>query len=268
MSGPRGAAALVADGLVVRFGGLVAVDGVSLEAPAGRITALIGPNGAGKTTTFNVCSGFLRPDEGTVTFDDVDVTRVSAARRARLGLGRTFQRLELWSTLSVRRNVELAAESLHIGDNPLSQLGLAGRSRRIRRQAREQADELLDLVGLSEVADRPAGLLSTGQGRLLELARALARRPRLLLLDEPSSGLDVAETEAFGRLLQQVVADGGLGVLLVEHDMDLVLGISQWIYVLDFGRPLMAGAPEAVMASDIVRQAYLGSLASSVASPS
>ena len=267
MSGPRGGG-LVADGLLVRFGGLVAVDGVSLEAPTGRITALIGPNGAGKTTTFNVCSGFLRPDQGTVTFEGVDVTRVSAARRARLGLGRTFQRLELWRTLSVRRNVELAAESLHIGDNPLSQLGLAGRSRRILRQAGEQADELLDLVGLTEVAGRPAGLLSTGQGRLLELARALARRPRLLLLDEPSSGLDVAETEAFGRLLQEVVADRGLGVLLVEHDMDLVLGISQWIYVLDFGRPLMAGAPEAVMASDIVRQAYLGSLASSVASPS
>jgi ABC-type branched-subunit amino acid transport system ATPase component len=273
MSGPG----LVADGLVVRFGGLVAVDGVSLEAPAGRITALIGPNGAGKTTTFDVCSGFLRPDQGTVTFDGVDVTRVGAARRARLGLGRTFQRLELWSTLSVRRNVELAAESLHIGDNPLSQLGLAGRSRRIRRQAWEQADELLDLVGLTELADRPAGTLSTGQGRLLELARALARRPRLLLLDEPSSGLDVAETEGFGRLLRQVVAEGipggqvqlpSLGILLVEHDMDLVLGISQWIYVLNYGRPLLDGTPETVMASDTVRQAYLGSLASASAGPS
>ena len=268
MTGSRSALALVADGLVVRFGGLVAVDGVSLEAPAGRITALIGPNGAGKTTTFNVCSGFLRPDEGTVTFDHVDVTRLSPARRARLGLGRTFQRLELWSTLSARRNVELAAESLHIGDNPLSQLGLAGRSRRIRRAVREEADALLELVGLSDVAHRPAGLLSTGQGRLLELARTLARRPRLLLLDEPSSGLDVAETQAFGRLLQQVVAARRLGVLLVEHDMELVLRISEWIYVLDFGRPLTAGTPEAVMASDVVRQAYLGSLASPLVGPS
>ncbi len=253
-------AGLVAEGIVVRFGGLVAVDGVSLEAPLGRITALIGPNGAGKTTTFNVCSGFQRPDEGTITLDGVDVTRASAARRARLGLGRTFQRLELFPTLSVRRNVELAAESLHIGNDPLSQLGLRGRSRLVRRQAWAWADELLELVGLTAVASRPAGQLPTGQGRLLELARALARRPRLLLLDEPSSGLDAAETAAFGALLQQVVADHGVGILLVEHDMHLVLGISQWIHVLDFGRPLMAGTPEEVTASDLVRRAYLGSL--------
>jgi ABC-type branched-subunit amino acid transport system ATPase component len=252
---------LAVDDIVVRFGGLVAVDGVSLHAPPGRITALIGPNGAGKTTTFNVCSGFLHPDRGTVTLDGVDITRVGAARRSRLGIGRTFQRLELFQTLSVRRNVELAVESLHIGNDPLSQLGLVGRSRRLRREAAEQADELLHLVGLAEVASRPAGHLSTGQGRLLELARALARRPRILLLDEPSSGLDRHETTAFGELLQRIVAEQGTGVLLVEHDMDLVLRISHWIDVLDFGRPLMSGPPAAVTNSELVRQAYLGSLA-------
>jgi ABC-type branched-subunit amino acid transport system ATPase component len=253
---------LVASGIVVRFGGLVAVDGAHLTAPPGRITALIGPNGAGKTTTFNVCSGFQRPNGGTVTIDGVDVTGASAVKRARLGLGRTFQRLELFSTLSARRNIELAVESLHIGNDPLSQLGLTGRSRRVRRQCRQRADELLELVGLAEVGQTPAGLLSTGQGRLLELARALARDPRLLLLDEPSSGLDVSETAAFGRILQTVVAQRGIGILLVEHDMDLVLGISEWIYVLDFGRPLMDGSPAEVTASAEVRAAYLGSMVS------
>jgi len=251
-------AGLVVDDVTVRFGGLVAVDGVSLHAPPGRITALIGPNGAGKTTLFNACSGFVRPDHGRIVLDGADITGASPSRRARLGLGRTFQRLELFRTLSVRRNVELAAESLHIGNDPISQLGL-GRSRRIHHEAAERTAELLDLVGLSADAGRPAGELSTGAGRLLELARALARRPRMLLLDEPSSGLDAAETAGFGGLLQRIVAAGGVGVLLVEHDMDLVLSISAWIQVLDFGKPLTAGTPEEIRASAVVRDAYLGS---------
>ena len=266
MSGASDRGLIVRD-ITVRFGGLIALEGVGLEAPPGRITALIGPNGAGKTTMFNVCSGFQEPNEGTVVLDGVDITRAGPAKRARMGLGRTFQRLELFATLSVRRNVELAVESLHIGAGPLSQLGLTGRGRSHRAEVRRRADELLDLVALGAVADRPAGHLSTGQGRLLELARALARQPRLLLLDEPSSGLDVTETAAVGRLLQQVVAERGLGILLVEHDMDLVLGISEWIHVLDFGRPLTAGTPAGIAASDAVRQAYLGGHAVSSATP-
>jgi ABC-type branched-subunit amino acid transport system ATPase component len=251
---------LTATDIQVRFGGLVAVDGADLDAPIGRITGLIGPNGAGKTTTFNVCCGFVRPERGTVRFDGTDITKTSAARRARLGLGRTFQRLELFRTLSVRRNVELAAQSVHIGNDPLTQLGLIGGGRRVRHEARQRADELLELVGLADIAHHLAGAISTGQGRLLELARALARNPRLLLLDEPSSGLDVAETAAFGRLLRRLVAEHDVGILLVEHDMELVLGICQWIYVLDLGRPLMEGTPEDVAASASVREAYLGSL--------
>jgi ABC-type branched-subunit amino acid transport system ATPase component len=249
---------LVARGVIVRFGGLVALDGVSVEAPPGRITGLIGPNGAGKTTMFNVCCGFQPADEGTVTLDGVDITRESPARRARLGIGRTFQRMELFRSLTVRENVELAAESLHVADDPLTQLGLVGGGRKVRAEVAETADELLAATGLTSVAGQVAGEVSTGQGRLVELARALARRPRILLLDEPSSGLDVAESAAFGQLLAGLVGERGIGILMIEHDMSLVLNICNWIQVLDFGRPLMAGPPDEVRNSDEVRAAYLG----------
>jgi len=249
---------LSAQGVVVKFGGLVALGGVGVEAPVGRITGLIGPNGAGKTTLFNVCCGFQKPDEGTVLLDGRDVTAHSPARRARLGLGRTFQRMELFGSLTVRENVELAAEAAHIGDDPLTQLGLAGGSRKIRAEVRTIADELLDVTGLLPLADRLAGEISTGQGRLVELARALARGPRTLLLDEPSSGLDAAESEQFGELLFRLVRHRELGILMVEHDMSLVLTICDWIYVIDFGRPLMSGTPAEVRNSAEVRAAYLG----------
>jgi ABC-type branched-subunit amino acid transport system ATPase component len=249
---------LSARNVVVRFGGLVALGGVSVEAPRGRITGLIGPNGAGKTTLFNVCCGFLKPDEGTVTLDGSDISHENPARRARLGLGRTFQRMELFGSLTVRENVELAAEAAHVGDDPLTQLGLVGGSRKIRRETREIAEELLEDTGLTAIADRLASEISTGQGRLVELARALARGPRLLLLDEPSSGLDMAESHEFGQLLVRMVRDRDLGILMVEHDMSLVLNICDWIYVLDFGRPLMNGTAEDVRTSQEVRAAYLG----------
>ena len=249
---------LSAQGVVVKFGGLVALGGVGVEAPVGRITGLIGPNGAGKTTLFNVCCGFQKPDEGTVLLDGRDVTAQSPARRARLGLGRTFQRMELFGSLTVRENVELAAEAAHIGDDPLTQLGLAGGSRKVRAEVRAVADELLDLTGVLPLADRLAGEISTGQGRLVELARALARGPRTLLLDEPSSGLDAAESEQFGELLTRLVRHRDLGILMVEHDMSLVLTICDWIYVIDFGRPLMSGTPAEVRNSAEVRAAYLG----------
>jgi ABC-type branched-subunit amino acid transport system ATPase component len=249
---------LSARDVVVRFGGLVALGGVSVEAPRGRITGLIGPNGAGKTTLFNVCCGFLKPDEGTVTLDGGDISHENPARRARLGLGRTFQRMELFGSLTVRENVELAAEAAHVGDDPLTQLGLVGGSRKVRRETREIAEELLADTGLTSIADRLASEISTGQGRLVELARALARGPRLLLLDEPSSGLDVAESHEFGQLLVRMVRDRDLGILMVEHDMSLVLNICDWIYVLDFGRPLMNGSAEDVRTSEEVRAAYLG----------
>jgi ABC-type branched-subunit amino acid transport system ATPase component len=249
---------LVASNVVVRFGGLVALDGVSVTAAPGRITGLIGPNGAGKTTIFNVICGFLKPDESVVQLDGVDIGKESPARRSRLGLGRTFQRMELFRSLTVRENVALAAESSHVGSDPLTQLGIRARGRAVKAEVEAVTDELLDATGLAPVADRLAAEISTGQGRLVELARALARRPRMLLLDEPSSGLDVKESETFGDLLQRLVADRGLGILMIEHDMSLVLRICDPIYVFDFGRPLMTGSPTEVRASEIVRDAYLG----------
>ncbi len=252
---------LVASGVVVRFGGLVALDGVDVQAGPGRITGLIGPNGAGKTTMFNVMCGFQAPDEGTVTLDGADITGHSPAQRARLGLGRTFQRMELFRSLTVRENVALAAESVHVGDDPLTQLGVLKGGRRVKSEVAAMSEELLTATGLGPVAGRLAGEISPGQGRLLELARALARRPRILLLDEPSSGLDAKESHAFGDLLQRLVAGAGLGILLIGHDMSLVLNICDPIHVLDFGRPLMVGSAAEVRASHVVRDAYLGQAA-------
>jgi ABC-type branched-subunit amino acid transport system ATPase component len=166
--------------------------------------------------------------------------------------------MELFGSLTVRENVELAAEAVHVGDDPLTQLGVLGGSRASRREVRQTAEVLLEEVGLVGVAKQLASELSTGQGRLVELARALARRPRILLLDEPSSGLDAAESATFGELLTRLVAERDLGILLVEHDMSLVLNICDWIHVLDFGGPLMAGTPAEVRSSDEVRAAYLG----------
>lgn len=254
----RGDVGLVARDVTVRFGGVVALDGFSLAAPPARITGLIGPNGAGKTTMFNVCSGFRRPDEGAVLLDGVDITREPPPTRARRGLARTFQQLSLFGSMTVAENVALAVESREVTGHPLSQLGLSGRRR--RGAVGDEVAELLALTGLSAVAGRPAHALSTGQARLVELARALARRPRILLLDEPASGLDAAESQAFGELLVALVARWEIGVLLVEHDMALALSVCDWIHVLDFGRPLIDGPPTAVAASAEVRDAYLGTL--------
>jgi ABC-type branched-subunit amino acid transport system ATPase component len=255
---PARADGLAAEGITVRFGGLVAVQDVHLQAPRGRITGLIGPNGAGKTTTFNVCCGYQRANAGTVRLDGRDLTHDSPSARAALGMGRTFQRMELFGGMTVRENIEMAAESRFITSRPLSQLGLRRGGRAEAREIAATASELIARTGLEAVADRPAGQISTGQGRLVELARALARDPQILLLDEPSSGLDHTESEAFGALLVDLVAERNLGILMVEHDMSLVLTICGWIHVLDFGRPLLDGTPAEVRSSDAVRQAYLG----------
>jgi ABC-type branched-subunit amino acid transport system ATPase component len=239
----------------VRFRGTVAVDGVSLAAPVGRITGLIGPNGAGKTTTFNACCGLVRPTAGRVRLGDEDVTAASPQHRARLGLGRTFQRMELFDALTVRRNVALGREARLAGASPVRHLVCSpGR----RADVAGATDDALARCGLEALADRPVGTLSTGQRRLVELARTVAGGFRLVLLDEPSSGLDHAETEAFGALLTSLVASKGIGVLLVEHDMSLVMGICEHLVVLDFGQAIFEGTPEAARASELVRHAYLG----------
>ncbi len=227
--------------LTVRFGGHLALDGVDLEVTAGAITGLIGPNGAGKTTTFNVITGLQAATRGTVRLGEDDVTGWSAHKRARRGVARTFQRLELFGSLTVLNNVVTAAELHRSGtDRP-----------------REVAAGFIERVGLGDLADVRADTLSTGNARLLELARALACRPRVLLLDEPASGLDEDETDRFAALLLELAADG-LGILLVEHDVPLVMRLCQRITVLNFGQVLAEGSPEAIQADPEVMAAYLG----------
>jgi ABC-type branched-subunit amino acid transport system ATPase component/branched-subunit amino acid ABC-type transport system permease component len=252
---PIGGGSLRARDIRVRFGGLVAVDGVSVEAPPGRITGMIGPNGAGKTTMFNACSGLITPSRGQVTINDDSVSRLGPAARARRGLGRTFQQMELFDSLTVRENVELGAEGGNAGPNPLRHLTSMPRT---RRMVRDRASEAIARCDLTELADRTAGSLSTGQRRLVELGRCLAGPFRILLLDEPSSGLDRAETARFGEILQQAVAERGIGILLVEHDMALVTDICDYVYVLDFGKPIFQGTAAEVMSSPTVKAAYLG----------
>ncbi len=242
--------------LKVRFGGHLAVDDVSLEAPMGRITGLIGPNGAGKTTTFNACSGLLRPNAGQILLKGEDISNRRAAVRARMGLGRTFQRMQLFDSMTVAENISLGGEAELAGGNFLTQiLSKPGDQARLRTSARDA----MRLCGISHLADARAGHLSSGQRRLVELARALAGSFDVLLLDEPSSGLDRAETEVFGGVLQRVVRERGTAILLVEHDMSLVMEICDYLYVLDFGQLVFRGTPAEVSASDIVRAAYLGS---------
>ncbi|HVA75342.1 MAG TPA: ABC transporter ATP-binding protein [Acidimicrobiales bacterium] len=227
--------------VTVDFGGVRALDSVDLEVTEGGITGLIGPNGAGKTTTFNVVTGLQRPDRGKVLLGGRNITRERPRQRARLGLGRTFQRLELFGSLSARDNVLVALES-H---------GMTG------RKGRQIADDLLTRVGLSAVADRQADVLPTGMARLVELARALACEPKVLLLDEPSSGLDNAEGDRLGDLLTEL-AGLGMAILLVEHDMDLVMRICSKVFVLDFGRVISSGTPGEIRADPNVQAAYLG----------
>jgi ABC-type branched-subunit amino acid transport system ATPase component len=242
--------------LTVRYGGQLAVDQLSLSAPLGRLTGLIGPNGAGKTSTFNACSGLLRPSGGRIILFGEDVTRKGAAGRARRGLGRTFQRMELFTSMTVAENVALAREARQAGSNPFRQQVATPRQWAAVQAATAEA---LEICGIGAIADRVVGALSTGQRRLVELARVYAGDFRLLLLDEPSSGLDKGESERFGAILRGLVAEKGLGILLVEHDMELVMSVCDELYVLDFGELIFQGTPAETKSSPVVRAAYLGS---------
>jgi len=233
----------VAD-VTVRFGGNVALDGVEFSAEPGIVTGLIGPNGAGKTTLFNVITGLLPPSSGRIRIADRDVTRLSPTKRARRGLGRTFQRLELFSLLSVRENIRVAAD--------------------LRRGwARDKSDpaavveEIIERVGLGAVADARVDSLPTGQCRLVELGRSLATRPHVLLLDEPASGQDEHETFEFAALLRTLAAEG-MAVVLVEHDVHLVMEVCSTVHVLDFGRIIANGTPAEIQSNEAVLAAYLG----------
>lgn len=247
--------ALEVRGLSVRFGGVQAVDDVGLSVPFGTVTGLVGPNGAGKTTIFNACSGLVRPSAGTVLLHGTAVNRLGPAGRARRGLGRTFQRVDLFNSLSVARNVELGREASMAGRNPLAHVVSSGHD---RTEVSEAARQAMALTGIEELAGLQAGLLSTGQRRMVEFARALAGPFDVLLLDEPSSGLDAAETQWFGQVLRKVIETRHVAVLLVEHDMALVRQVCEHVYVLDFGRLIFEGSFEEMRGSEAVRAAYLG----------
>ncbi|MCB0994014.1 MAG: ABC transporter ATP-binding protein [Acidimicrobiales bacterium] len=235
------------DGITVRFGGHIALDAVSIPVEEGTLTGLIGPNGAGKTTLFNVVTGLQEPTTGNISFAGTDITKLKPHKRARLGIARTFQRLELFTSLSVRDNVRVAGEIRNRWGWKIWE----------RTDPLREADEIIERVGLSGVADQEVAAIPTGQARVVELARSLMTHPRFLLLDEPASGQDEQETEAFGRLLRDLVADG-MTIFLVEHDMSLVMQVCDTLHVLDFGSIIARGTPAEIQTNQAVLDAYLG----------
>jgi branched-chain amino acid transport system ATP-binding protein len=229
----------------VSFGGNRAVDNISFDVHTGTVTGLIGPNGAGKTTLFNVITGLLSPDHGQVFLDGKEITKLPPHKRAQRGLARTFQRLEQFTSLTVRDNIRVAGENRNHwgnGDN----IDVAAETQRI-----------IDLIGLQEVADREVSEIPTGQARVVEVGRALMTHPRIVLLDEPASGQTEQETHAFGGLLRELVSEG-LTVCLVEHDMTLVMEVCDQIHVLDYGRMIAYGTPDEIRTNQAVIDAYLG----------
>jgi ABC-type branched-subunit amino acid transport system ATPase component len=255
---PVSHARLACVGVTVRFGGLVAVHDVDLEVPPGAIVGLVGPNGAGKSTLFGVLSGLIRPWHGKVLLDGEDVTRTSPQVRAARGLARTFQHPELFTGLSVRDHLVLARRAKRSKSRIWADLFTMGSLRPADTMERADVDELIELLGLGSVAEGPVLGLPLGLARLVELGRALATSPTVLLLDEPSSGLDSSETEQFATTLRNISRDRGISILLVEHDVELVMRLSSTVYVLDFGVLIARDSPDQVRADPAVRAAYLG----------
>ncbi len=230
----------------MKFGGAMALNSVDITAEAGAITGLIGPNGAGKTTLFNCITGLLEPTSGVILLDDKEITDLPPFKRARGGVARTFQRLELFTSLTVRENIQVAGEIRNRWG-----------SRRGRVDPSDECGKVLDLMGLSHLADRDVSEIPTGMARRVEMGRALMTRPRILLLDEPASGQDEQETDEFGELLLHLCEEG-TAILLVEHDVSLVMKVCSFIQVLDFGRIIAAGKPSEIQTNQAVLDAYLG----------
>jgi branched-chain amino acid transport system ATP-binding protein len=249
--------ALAAENLAIEFGGIKAVDGVSLKVESAEIFAIIGPNGAGKTTLFNLLSGLYSPGRGRVMLDGTDVTGEPAHRLATRGLSRTFQNLQIFFRMSVAENV-MVGRHQHERRNVLTHLLALPSVGRQNRETRRKAEELLARVGLSDLADRAAGTLPYGALKRLEIARALATEPRVLLLDEPAAGCNAVETSEIERIIRSIMRDDGITVVLVEHDMRLVMNVSDRIHVLASGRTLAEGTAAEVRTNPAVIEAYLG----------
>jgi branched-chain amino acid transport system ATP-binding protein len=256
----RDAALLVVDGVTMRFGGVIALENVSFEVARGAICGLIGPNGAGKTTLFNCISRLYDPHAGSIRFDKRQLASFSRHEIATLGIARTFQNVALFATMTTRDNVRVGAHALARGGFLTSALGLPLAGREERRVA-ERADALIGEFGLESVADRPVGELPFGVRKRVELARALAVGPKLLLLDEPAAGLNHEEVDALGAEIRAIRDRRGVAILLVEHHMNLVMRVSDQVVALDFGRVIADGSPEVVRTNPDVVRAYLGSAA-------
>src|SRR4051794_13622752 len=244
-------ALLNVEGLTVTYGGVTAVKDVDLAVPAGKVVGLIGPNGAGKTSTIDALTGYHAPSHGTVTFGGEDITRQRPHLRARRGLVRTFQSVELFDDLTVEENLLVASRRMGV-PAALRDLLLP-----IARHPRDDVDWALELCGLTDVKDRLPNELSHGRRKVVGVARALAQRPRLVLMDEPAAGLDTTESLELGRHLR-ALPGVGVTVLLVDHDMSLVLSICDEVVVLDFGQVIARGAPDDIRRNDAVIAAYLG----------
>ncbi len=242
-------------GLSKQFGGIKAVSEVTFSIERGESVGLVGPNGAGKTTVFNCVCGQLRPEEGSVELDGFELTQVPTYRRARLGIGRTYQRIEVFPDLTVREHL-MVAERSRRGDGRLWK-DLCNRSGP-RPEENDHVDEVLELVGLSGSANTPVAALGLGMCRLVELARALVGEPRVLMADEPSSGLDVYETRELAGVLRTLQTERGMAVLLVEHDLGMVSDVVDRCIVMDLGQIIAQGTSDEVMADPGVRHAYLG----------
>ncbi len=247
---------LETQGIGIQFGGLKAVNNVNFAAGEGEITALIGPNGAGKTTLFNLIAGFYAPTAGKVFFKGEDITSLKPYQRTRIGLARTFQNINLFADMSVMDNA-LVGQHCRMTYDPISAMLSLPNKHRQEKASRKEVMEMLDFMGLSDVAEEKAGSLSYGKQKNLEIARAMATKPELLLLDEPASGLNTQELD---QLSQRVLAmrDRGITVVLIEHKMDVVMTISHKVMVLNFGETIAFGPPEAVSADPHVIEAYLG----------